>query len=147
MRKSLDRICKKCGSDDWYVKASGHTNCAPCKQASNRAWDILNRDKRLQYAVNYQDKQEDFAKITRNQYLKRKYGITLQEYEEMFARQNELCALCGNENKAKRWHLDHDHATNKVRAILCHHCNLMIGYARDNQKVLASAIEYLEKHK
>lgn len=63
-------------------------------------------------------------------YLK-KYGMTLADYERMFARQGGRCALCGDSPKAsKHGHtldVDHDHDTGAVRALLCRRCNSAVG--------------------
>ena len=76
--------------------------------------------------------------------LKQRYGITEEDYQAMYKRQNGLCALCNNPPwPGKPLHVDHDHATGKVRALLCFHCNNMLGLAKDNIETLQNAIEYL----
>ncbi len=76
--------------------------------------------------------------------LKHQYGITLQQRDALLDAQDGLCAICKSPNDSKLdWHTDHCHATGKVRGVLCHHCNLMLGHARDNSDVLANAIKYL----
>lgn len=52
------------------------------------------------------------------------------------------CAVCGT---SKRLCVDHDHATNEIRGVICHRCNLLLGKARDNVKLLKKAIAYLER--
>ncbi|MET7788130.1 endonuclease domain-containing protein [Streptomyces sp900116325] len=65
----------------------------------------------------------------------------------MAAEQRHLCGLCGERSTTqKRMHVDHDHATGKIRALLCHHCNLLLGNAKDSAERLRQAIEYLERH-
>lgn len=66
----------------------------------------------------------------------------------MFAAQGCVCAICGANAPGGHggWHTDHCHNTDRVRGILCHHCNLMLGNARDNNHTLAKAIDYLGKH-
>ena len=79
----------------------------------------------------------------------KEYGITPDEWDAMFSQQHHKCAICGGDDPQKSgqdWSTDHCHATGKVRGILCHPCNLMLGYARDNSHTLAKAIDYLEKH-
>jgi hypothetical protein len=88
----------------------------------------------------------------RNKRLKSKYGLTPEDFDRMLESQGGVCAICGD----ARWDaarnpempsVDHDHATGKVRGLLCKHCNLILGYARDEPAVLAKAIEYLDSHK
>jgi hypothetical protein len=78
--------------------------------------------------------------------VKRKYGITLEKYEEYINKGN--CTICGCESSdTNRLVLDHDHATGKVRDVLCDRCNHILGHARDNIEVLKNAVLYLKLHK
>ena len=78
----------------------------------------------------------------------RKYGITEEEFSSMWEKQNYRCAICKIEtpSSGRNWHIDHSHATGKVRAILCHHCNILLGNAKDSILILESAIQYLKEH-
>lgn len=77
--------------------------------------------------------------------IQRLYGITLTEYEAMREAQDSRCAICGNAPD-DRLHVDHDHATGKVRELLCRPCNAGIAGARDDISVLRAMIAYLERH-
>jgi Recombination endonuclease VII len=50
-------------------------------------------------------------------------GVSDDEYARMLAAQNGGCAICGSPPKTRRLHVDHDHASGKVRGLLCHRCN------------------------
>lgn len=50
-------------------------------------------------------------------------GVTDEEYARMLAAQGGGCAICGAKPKTRRLHVDHDHASGKVRGLLCHRCN------------------------
>lgn len=77
--------------------------------------------------------------------LKRRYGITLEEYEKMFAEQDGKCAICkGVCPTGRNLAVDHDHDTGKVRGLLCSRCNQGIGQLR-NIAILQSAITYLKE--
>lgn len=118
------RKCMKCGID--VPVRAGYPICANCKI-----------DKR------------DAIKARRKEELRRyrKYGITEQEYFDLFNQQNNCCAICfSNEATKKGWQIDHCHVTGKVRGILCHHCNTAIGQFKDDPNLLISAIRYLELH-
>lgn len=79
--------------------------------------------------------------------LKREYGITLEQFEEMKISQNNSCAICKNPFKnSVDTCIDHCHKTNKVRELLCNHCNRALGLFKESEKTLKSAIEYLKKH-
>lgn len=89
--------------------------------------------------------------------IKRKYGISGDEYYEILTRQGGGCAICGKIPTGKRLAVDHDHAccpgskNGKTcgecrRGILCEDCNHMIGKAKDSINTLRSAIKYLESY-
>lgn len=58
------------------------------------------------------------------------------------------CGICGDPLSVGvgQSAVDHDHRTGKVRGTLCGSCNKMLGFARDNPRILQAAIEYLSKH-
>ena len=78
--------------------------------------------------------------------LKLKYGISLEQYDALLAAQNNSCAICGSDkanSTGARFHVDHCHTTGKVRGLLCYKCNSVLGYANDDQRILAKAMLYL----
>ena len=92
-------------------------------------------------------------KTDKNSKLKRAYGITLDEYEELLSKQDSKCAICGIDNngkyrnKPRAFAVDHCHTTGKIRGLLCSDCNTGIGLLKDNINFLQSAIKYLNKLK
>ena len=80
-------------------------------------------------------------------HLKKTYGVTKEEYLEMFYNQGGACWICSKtpEENGQSLAVDHCHDTGKVRGLLCSQCNLMLGYAEDNIGTLATAIKYLRK--
>lgn len=95
---------------------------------------------------------EKYREITRKSERKRrlkKYGLTEDEYNQLFDRQGCVCAICSSNDSGsiKGWHLDHCHTTDKVRGILCHGCNLMLGNSADDPIVLEKGAAYLRKFK
>jgi hypothetical protein len=73
------------------------------------------------------------------------YGITLEKYNELFEKQNGVCAICGTSTN-KPLYIDHNHKTGEVRGLLCVKCNSGIGFFMDNSHLLISAIRYLDKN-
>jgi len=95
--------------------------------------------------------QSNEGKISaRKAHLAQKYNITLQDYDDLLLKQNNCCAICGEnvENCEKgsghRLAVDHCHTTGKVRGLLCSACNILLGKAKDNISILQSAINYLK---
>lgn len=79
----------------------------------------------------------------RERMLLRRFGITLDEYDQMYWLQGGVCGLCGGlQSSGRRLCVDHDHATGKIRALLCTPCNILVGYAEHER--LRDALEYLE---
>jgi len=81
-----------------------------------------------------------------------KYGLTIDTYNKMLAEQAGVCAICkgqetvrGRGGKLKKLSVDHCHTTNAVRGLLCHYCNVGIGYLKDDPEILRAAHKYLEK--
>jgi hypothetical protein len=89
----------------------------------------------------------------RDQELRRKYGITLGDYNSLALQQRDACAICGTSEKGRArgrkryWSVDHDHATGAVRGLLCQKCNTILGLCSDDTTVLNAAIHYLNRHK
>jgi hypothetical protein len=62
-----------------------------------------------------------------------KHGLKNPDYERLVKEQGDRCALCGTTDKGRSdrfrtWNIDHCHKTNKVRGLLCHWCNIAVGY-------------------
>jgi Recombination endonuclease VII len=79
--------------------------------------------------------------------LKKKYGISWDNYVKLKANQGDCCAICkqtiGKNNKI---HVDHSHTTGLVRGLLCSGCNIGLGHFKENIESLKSAALYLEKY-
>jgi len=105
----------------------------------DRLWHIANRVKKRGYDKKYQ------AKHGR---LEKKYGITPEQYIELFNKQEGKCIICNKHQIEfkKALGVDHDHKTGKIRGLLCNDCNLGIGYLKDNIIFLQKAIDYLNNN-
>lgn len=75
-----------------------------------------------------------------------KYGVTVEAYTELLERQNGRCAICGSFPITRLLGVDHNHETGKVRGLLCHECNVAIGFLQEDPDILNSAINYLRRH-
>jgi hypothetical protein len=80
---------------------------------------------------------------TREQILKNTYGITSVIYYAMLRKQNGLCAICSQPSPDIKLHIDHNHTTGKVRALLCRRCNALFGWYEAYKSQIA---EYDEEH-
>lgn len=133
--------------------------CAPCKAAYQRAWARAHAteiqakakakrraDPAAARAYDAKWRAKNPSKL-RSAKLKYNYGITLEAYNAILIAQGGGCAICGAQVCAQwgRLSVDHDHATGKVRGLLCNACNVSIG--RFNlPEHLRRAADYLEHH-
>lgn len=97
------------------------------------------------------DKREAALHATRKSNLKQKYGLTLEQYEQMVRDQNGVCAICGRpekysvtENYTRRLSVDHNHKTGKTRGLLCRWCNQRLAHIED-EEFRVKAEEYLQR--
>lgn len=142
MITKLCGICKETLPIESFHKCSREKSgyqqwCKTCRKSHNH-------EERKQYF-------RDFYHANPEKYLnhtyKKNYGITLEEYNEMLAQQKGVCAICSNTcNSFRRLAVDHDHATGKIRGLLCGNCNKGLGVYHDNIQLLQNAIKYLENH-
>lgn len=88
--------------------------------------------------------------MARRAFVRRKYGISLEQYDSMFTSQGGCCAVCGRpETYKNRSNLavDHDHMTGEVRSLLDHRCNTVMGMMGDDPDLLEAAAAYLRAHR
>lgn len=110
-------------------------------------------EKRAEISARLKARREEDPQRYRDQHRQWLYGITRENFDAMLAAQGGGCAICGTTEPGGvgEWHVDHDHACcstrrtcgNCNRGLLCGRCNIMLGYARDDTNLLASAIAYL----
>jgi hypothetical protein len=128
---------------------SGHDYCKDCDQfkpieefpKTPGAYCRKCLNIRTKNAPNYQ-------KNVRSNHLQKKYGITIEQYDELSRQQQGVCAICSEPETSKgksQLSVDHDHKTGMVRGLLCHNCNTGLGKFMDNRLILQSAIFYLDK--
>jgi len=79
-------------------------------------------------------------------YRLKKYGVNKDRYDEQYARQRGVCAICGRP-PARCLVVDHCHSSGRFRELLCGGCNIMLGMAKDRAEVLEEGGRYLRRHK
>jgi len=79
--------------------------------------------------------------------LKRSFGITPEQYNEMLEAQGCKCAVCGGDCiRYDKLSVDHDHRTGVVRGLLCHRCNSALGLLQDDEVIIYNLLQYLQKY-
>lgn len=126
--------CNKCGEtspDKFYPSL---TSC--CIECHRRRCADYNKRNR-----------EGLALKQRAVVLRKTYGITVEDYDRMFAEQGGVCALCRRpepDRRRKYLSVDHCHRNGNVRALLCSRCNKGLGHFLDDPVLLRLAADYLE---
>ena len=105
------------------MKDGRHAYCKPCHNARGK------ESKQRLYGGN------------RHYHLKHRYGIGAAEFDALVRDQLGACAICGRQDPE---HVDHDHATGRVRGILCFNCNGGLGQFGDDPDRLYRAAFYVE---
>jgi hypothetical protein len=116
------------------------------RKATQKRYYDKHREKTILGVIKWRKENPEKCTVnSRKSHLKLKYGMTVEEFDSLFQKQNGKCAICLRSHiPGKRpWHIDHDHKTGKIRGILCKHCNVMLGMSQENTEVLNSAISYV----
>ena len=130
----MSKVCKFCNKFldfSFFVKRSDRPN--------------HNDDHVSKYMTNCMECQ---SLVTKLNY----YGITKEEFNKLREDYADCCGICGRTEqecrnlKTKHYglYIDHCHTSGKVRGLLCHNCNLIVGHAKDDTDLLKSAILYLD---
>lgn len=89
----------------------------------------------------FKNKRKDY---THSEHIMRLYGLTSEEYWQIYRFQGGTCAICQRATGARRkLAVDHDHATGAVRMLACTRCNRMMGHLRDDPEAFERAAECL----
>lgn len=104
------------------------------QKASSQKWCVANRER------------------TKAGYYRREYGLSPIEYNEMYSVQDGKCLSCGTPIQSRvpskdRACVDHDHATGKVRGLLCLRCNAALGFLDDSPEKVAALLAYITEKK
>lgn len=131
---STPRRCPCC-KKTFPTKDFNRAYCRACFKKKQRENGYWNSDRRKAYA--------------REHYLKKTYGITVEEYEAKLSAQGGGCALCpateGN-SKGFRLFIDHNHVTGEIREILCARCNFAVKGLADDADWGRRVIDYIERY-
>lgn len=163
------KVCKTCGLtkalDDFYrapgMRDGRRNECKTCNLAAKRERYLADPQAAIARVKRWQ--QENPERYRENQrrirsspagkerqragHLRRKYGITVEQYDELLASQGGRCAICRREPRPDiSLHLDHDHQSGQLRGILCFRCNNALGDFDDDSTLLRAALGYLGQH-
>ena len=147
-----NKVCIKCkrelSLEDFYKSTNkgGYQNCCKrCTKKRMKDYYIDNSDKIKERQKEWNKNNKQHA---RDYSLNYRYGLTLEQYNDMFESQSGCCAICEIHQSElnKTLSVDHNHSTGEVRGLLCTACNQSLGKVKEDVNILNSMIEYIEKY-
>lgn len=156
--KTIGQVAKARQKHEYYlanrekILARTHKYKAENKEriaVRNNRYNAAHRQERTAYIKQYREAHPEHG---RNRHLLERFGITLNERNELYDIQRGKCALCGGEmerdggkNTGTGAVVDHNHETDKVRGLIHGKCNVLLGIVSDDSGLLEKAIIYLKK--
>lgn len=152
------KLCTKCGEtkpatlEYFYhnkrLKSGLSSWCKICGIKTATKYFKTEKGREVQRKAGKKSRQTEKYKLYEHKRgLRRNYNVALEQYDEIFEKQDGVCAICGGINKnGHRLYVDHNHKTGKVRKLLCCLCNNLIGNAKEDIIILRSAINYLKEN-
>ena len=124
------KICSNCKIEKTFSEFSknktikdGHVpHCKQCVKEYNKLYYFENKERV------YVRKKEYYNTKGRKLHLEKKYGMTIEQYNQLLIDQDYRCSICKihqNESK-KQFNVDHDHKTGKIRGLLCNLCSVPV---------------------
>ena len=147
--------CPEFGTSSFQRHASTQIRCSKCQLAYRSAYMKANprfressknwhKTERGQINIKARRKSPAARAYHRAYWLRRNYGMSVEDFDTLIIGQSGRCAVCGL--PCHDPHVDHDHKTGKVRALLCSPCNQALGLMRDDPQRMESAAAYLRAH-
>lgn len=132
------KLCRVCGEEkplnDFHnssqTKDGKCPRCKKCDATARRKWSKNNPERSRE--------------SSRRRNLLCKYGITVEEYEELLRKQKDVCGICEGKSSDRNLAVDHDHTTGRVRGLLCNNCNRALGLFQDSRDILQKALDYID---
>ena len=130
-----------CFSKNKYKKRGHEYRCKDCMNTMSRAWRAAHPEKVREYKL----REKLSGSAHRTSIRKHGWDLSLEKIRELRAEaRTGSCGICGLRTE-KPLCIDHNHATNELRGLLCNNCNQGLGLFRDNADLLRKAAKYLEQ--
>lgn len=142
------QVCRICNQELPFISFHKNgtrkyrTDCINCRNSNRRQFRKDNKEIIFQKENTPEYKAKSSAAA-----IKRLYGLSIEQFQNMEKAQNGLCAICNNPEQnpqKKKLSVDHCHTTGKVRGLLCHNCNVVLGLIKEDSRILESIKQYLK---
>lgn len=127
-------VCDVCGKEETITSTKKFTGgntrrSGMCKTCRNRSYYLADPNKH------------------RNLLLQKRYGISLEEYHNLYKLQEGKCAICktSSEEFSKNLSVDHNHTTGEVRGLLCVYCNNIVGIYENHKDTVEKYLDFYKK--
>lgn len=148
--------CPKCGAVKavslFYKKVTRtargwawDSHCIECRRAACSDYGAANRNKRNARLRAWRLRNpRAAAAIDKKRRLKRTYGISEQQVEDLRRAQSGMCAIC--RRQTSRLFVDHCHTKGHVRGLLCQTCNTFLGWYEKKADTILQFQRYIDAH-
>ena len=159
--RAMTYHCTKCDQDyskDGMSKDCSRRDgisswCKKCRATSTKQWARKYPEKvQVQKLKKIESRECNWRTDPKGSYIKQRdavlrcrYGISLDQYDEMLSQQGHQCAICHKDARKMTYmlHVDHCHESGIVRGLLCAPCNVYLGAINDNPDAMKRGAEYL----
>ncbi len=162
MYAELARKCRFCGitkpNEEFHLNglrrkdgtSAPRTDCKSCSTEVHRKYVADKKDRiNAKRRFNYQNNVRGLKTRLSDYSVKKLYNLTPQAYQALLNKQGGACRVCRVKRNeiTRRFDVDHDHETGKIRGLLCLNCNRAIGLLKESSSILRRAARYLDKSK
>ena len=154
-KKEKDGLQYQCIECSKKYHAERYINQKEKLQQQIQSYRASNKDKLAEAGKIWRSKNQDKVKqYQRTSNLRKKFGLSVEQYEKMAVAQNHVCAIClqpetfihKTKGQVARLAIDHCHVSGKIRKLLCANCNRALGLFNDNADILKRAAQYITDH-
>jgi hypothetical protein len=153
----MEKICNRCGepkeADQFHKRTASkdglQSHCKDCGRTQQTEWRAANPERAREIVKkSHTPERRERYNQSRNatqrwDHIRRRYGVTQEEYQRRFEEQGGRCAICSIATDELQ--VDHCHETSVVRGLLCSSCNRAIGLLGDTLEALERAVAYLRR--
>lgn len=145
--------CREYKDENLFYNDKSHldgksTHCKKCDYLYKKQWRKDNPERaKAKQNRKYARAKKRNPDMLRNRWIKWRYGITFDDFQELRIQQGFRCLICKVHQDDLKicLNIDHDEEQNIIRGLLCNNCNRAIGEFQHSIVILQNAINYLSK--
>lgn len=146
----MSKTCIECKNDlpyeSFYPKRTRISKISAAANYGSRCKSCESNRSKQRVKSETDDERRIRLETQRKWWFRSRYGITVEEFDQMVDIQGGKCACCQREPQGKGaaavLNVDHDHVTGRVRGLLCNPCNQAMGLMKDNPSMIRQLLRY-----